>query len=56
MTATKLIGYGLIAGLSYTEVLSLAPRVVLDLYIMRQRYDDALHGIRRKRPGEWEDE
>lgn len=56
MTARKLIGYGLIAGLTYNEIMRCPPGVVLDWYIMRMRYDDQQHGIKRKNPTAWEDE
>lgn len=56
MTARKLIGYGLIAGLSYDEIMRCLPGAVLDWYIMRMRYDDQQHGIKRKNPTAWEDE
>ena len=56
MTARKLIGYGLIAGLTYDEIMRCQPGAVLDWYIMRMRYDDQQHGIKRKNPTAWEDE
>lgn len=56
MTARKLIGYGLIAGLRYDEIMRLAPGAVLDFYIMRLKYDDQQHGIKRKNPHAWEEE
>lgn len=39
---------GLIAGLSLTEMGRLLPGMVIDLYVLRQRYDDQQHGIKRK--------
>ena len=40
--------YGLIAGLMYTEMGRLPPGLICDLYVMRLRYDDAQHGIKRR--------
>lgn len=56
MTARKLIGYGLIAGLSLSEIMASPPGAVLDWYIMRTKYDDVQHGVIRKNPNAWEDE
>lgn len=56
MTARKLIGYGLIAGLNLNEILKSPPGAVLDWYIMRLKYDDQQHGVKRKNPYAWEDE
>lgn len=56
MTARKLIGYGLIAGLTYSEVLKSPPGAVLDWYFMRLKYDDQQHGVKRKPAGAWEEE
>ena len=56
MTARKLIGYGLIAGLSLDDIMASPPGAVLDWYIMRMKYDDVLHGVKRKNPHKWEDE
>lgn len=56
MTARKLIGYGLIAGLTYDEIMGQKPGAVLDWYIMRLKYDDQQHGIKRKNPNAWEEE
>ena len=47
MTFRKIVSYGLIAGLTYTEMLDLPPGFVLDCYIRRQDYDDMMHGIKR---------
>ena len=49
MTRRTLIHYGLVAGLSFSELGKLAPGLICDLYIMRQRYDDQMHGIKRKK-------
>lgn len=56
MTARKCLGYGLIAGLTKSEAMQTAPGQVIDLYIMRRDYDDAMHGIVRKAAGAWRDE
>lgn len=44
-----LIHYGLVAGLRLPEIGPLSPGMICDLYIMRLRYDDAEHGIKRKK-------
>lgn len=41
--------YGLTAGLRVDEMLRMYPGAICDLYVMRQRYDDDEHGIRRKK-------
>ena len=43
--------YGLIAGIGYSEMLAhgITPGMVCDFYLLRQRYDDNQHGIRRKK-------
>ena len=56
MTARKLIGYGLIAGLTIREIMRTPPGVVLDWYFMRVRFEDQQHGIKRKPAGAWEEE
>lgn len=56
MTSRKLIGYGLIAGLRYDEIMRLEPGAVLDFYIMRVKYDDVQHGIKRTSASAWEEE
>lgn len=53
MTARQYIGYGLIAGLTLAETLASTPGFVADMYIMRRRYDDEQHGIRRKSSAAW---
>lgn len=53
MTARKYIGYGLIAGLTLEETLTSTPGFIADMYIMRRRYDDEQHGIRRKNAAAW---
>lgn len=44
-----MIHYGLVAGLRFSEMGRLLPGMVCDLYIMRMRYDDEQHGIRREK-------
>ena len=44
-----MIPYGLTAGLCFSEMGAMPPGLVCDLYVMRLRYDDAEHGIRRKK-------
>jgi hypothetical protein len=44
----------LIAGLSYSEALDSQPGLILDLYELKQRYDDQQHGIKRRRACERE--
>lgn len=47
LTWRTLISYGLTAGLRFSEMGRLAPGLVCDLYVLRMRYDDMEHGIRR---------
>lgn len=42
-----MVHYGLVAGLAFSELGPLPPGLVCDLYVLRQRYDDQQHGIRR---------
>lgn len=49
MTYRQFIAYGLVAGLGLSEMQSLAPGMICDLYIYRMRYDDEQHGIKRAR-------
>lgn len=41
--------YGLTAGMRYGEVVRMQPGMIIDMYVMRQRYDDEQHGIKRKK-------
>jgi len=41
--------YGLVAGLTYSEQHRLPPGLIMDLYVMRLKYDDMEHGIKRKK-------
>ena len=47
MTFRRIISWGLIAGLSHTEIQDMQPGVILDVFIYRRTYDEQLHGIRR---------
>ena len=49
MTPRTVTSYGLIAGVGYTEMRTLAPGLLCDLYVLRMRYDDQQHGIKRKK-------
>lgn len=41
------VHFGLVAGLALSDMKPLAPGMICDLYILRQRYDDQQHGIKR---------
>lgn len=43
----RLIGCGLIAGMTLKEIMRAAPGFVMDMYLYKQDYDDVMHGIRR---------
>lgn len=47
MTFRRIISWGLIAGITYTEMQELPPGILLDEYVYRRQYDDQQHGIRR---------
>ena len=47
MTFRRIIAWGLIAGLSYTEMQDRQPGFILDCYLLRRSYDDQMHGIQR---------
>ena len=44
-----IVHYGLVAGLAYSEMGALAPGLICDLYVLRQRYDDQHHFIKREK-------
>ena len=44
-----IVSWGLIAGLTLSEIHRMKPGAVMDLYIYRRNYDDVQHGIRRVR-------
>ena len=43
-----MIHWGLVAGLTYTEMQDMGPGMILDMYIWKRKYDDQQHGIRRE--------
>lgn len=47
MTFRRIISWGLIAGLTYTEMRDMQPGLILDCFILRRNYDDQMHGIQR---------
>lgn len=47
MTYRRIVSFGLIAGLTYTDMQDMAPGFVLDCYVLRRNYDEAMHGIKR---------
>lgn len=49
MSFRVVVSRGLIAGLTYSEMRNMRPGFVIDMFVMRMRYDDQQHGIRRKR-------
>lgn len=49
MTYRMVVHFGLVAGLTLTEMRALAPGMICDLYVLRQRYDDQQHGIKRQK-------
>lgn len=50
-----MLSYGLVAGLSPGECESMAPGLILDLYVYRMQYDDMEHGVQRKKEPKWQD-
>lgn len=49
MTFRQIVSYGMIAGLTYPEVMRTPPGMIMDLYLYRREYDDQQNGITRKR-------
>ena len=43
-----MIHWGLVAGLTYTEMGEMTPGMIVDMYIWRRKYDDQQHGIKRE--------
>lgn len=43
-----MIHWGLVAGLTFTEMHEMPPGMILDMYIWRRTYDDEQHGIKRE--------
>lgn len=52
MRMRRVMSCGLIAGLTLPEIRRSPPGLIMDMYMYRQDYDMALHGMRRKRAGE----
>lgn len=48
MTYRTVTSWGLIAGVSIADQRRMTPGMLCDLYVLRRRYDDEQHGIRRK--------
>jgi hypothetical protein len=42
------IGYGLVAGLTFTEMQDMMPGEILDYFIYRRNYDDVRFGTERE--------
>lgn len=49
MTYRTVASFGLIAGIALAEMRRHTPGFVIDMYLMRRKYDDEQHGIKRKR-------
>ena len=49
MTYRRLCSYALVAGIPLRDAGRMAPGMICDLFIYRQKYDDEQHGLRRKR-------
>lgn len=43
------MSFGLTAGLRLAEIRRLTPGMIIDLYLLRRRYDDDEHFIKRER-------
>ena len=43
-----MIHWGLVAGLTYSEMCEMSPGMIVDMYIWRRAYDAQQHGIRRE--------
>ena len=54
MTYRRIVSWGLIAGLTYTEMQEMQPGLILDEFILRRNYDDIMHGIKRGEDGTWQ--
>ena len=52
MRSRRVLSSALIAGLTYAQARRMKPGLIMDLYLYRQDYDFALHGLRRKKAGE----
>ncbi len=51
MKPRRVVSYGLIAGMSVSEVMRSCPGFVLDMFVLRRAYDDEQHQIKRERKG-----
>ena len=47
-TYRRVIHWGLVAGLTYTEMGEMSPGMILDQYIWMRAYHDEQHGIKRE--------
>ena len=54
MTYRRIVSWGLIAGLTYTEMQGMQPGMILDEFILRRNYDDQMHGIKRGEGDTWQ--
>lgn len=54
MTFRRIVSWGLIAGLTYTEMQGMQPGFILDAFILRRNYDDQMHGIKRGEDDKWQ--
>lgn len=52
LTYRQAVAYGLIAGMTYTEIQAQEPGFVIDQFLYRQEYDDAQHQIKRNQSTE----
>ena len=43
-----MIHWGLVAGLSFSEMRDMPPGMIIDQYIWRRQYDDEMHGVKRE--------
>ena len=54
MTYRRIVSWGLIAGIRFTEMQDMQPGFIMDAYILRRNYDDMMHGIQRGDDGGWQ--
>lgn len=52
MKLRKVISCALIAGIPFSAVRRISPGMAMDLYLYRQDYDLATHGMKKKKAGE----
>lgn len=48
MTYRTVTSWGLIAGVSVSDQRHMAPGMLCDLFVLRRRYDDEQHGVKRQ--------